>query len=78
MVKHSFVLLRIITDSYVTYTGFHKVSHTFENVGTFDSLDSLVLHLFNLPDGRFRVLHHKGKKLKKYSVLKDDFKIIFE
>lgn len=77
IVHRSFVLLKIISDSYVTHTGFLKVSHSFQNLGTFDSLDSVVLYIFGLSDGYFRVLARTNKKLKTYNVRKHDNLIDF-
>lgn len=70
MVNCSYRLLSISIDSYVTRTGFQKVTHEFIDCGSFDSLDSVVLGVLDHSDGRFRVLCHIGKKLRTYNVVK--------
>ena len=54
-----------------------KTSHEFKDCGFFDSIDSVVLHLFTCSDGRFRVLYHRGKRLHTYNVAKSSNSVIF-
>ena len=70
-------LIKIISDSYVTRKGFTKTTHEFQDCGCYDSFDSVVLHLFTLSDGRFRVLYHRGKRLYSYNVEKSSNSLIF-
>ena len=70
-------LIQIISDSYVTRTGFTKTTHEFKDCGCYDSFDSVVLHLFTLSNGRFRVLCYRGKRLHTYNVAKSSNSVIF-
>lgn len=70
-------LIQIISDSYVTRTGFTKTTHEFKDCGCYDCIDSVILHLFSCSDGRFRVLYHRGKRLHTYNVAKTANSVIF-
>lgn len=63
MVKRQFLVLRIIADHYLNYSGHEKVIHSFEKVFLGSSLDSCVDYLFTCYDGRFRIMCRSNKKL---------------